>query len=204
MNMREVNESNETVGKIVESAIELFNSKGYVGASISDISKQANLSKGLLYHYFKNKDELYLYCANLCIEEYIKYLDQNLVNPIESLDAIAENVKVRILFFNEYPKFKTLFHFIVARKPSHLAQELVEIRKKLSDSNEKRFKEIISNIELGKGVKESDIITFTAILQNSSSYLLEEEFEEEKRKEQIEIMVHLVKIFINGLKEDVI
>ncbi len=202
--MNKVDLNNETVFKIVESAIELFNINGYAGTSISDISKRAGLSKGILYHYFKNKDELYLFCVKLCIEEYAKYLNDNLLNPISQSDAIAENVKVRIQFFNQYPQYKTLFNYIVARKPSHLAKELVDIRQTLVESNINRLETLIGNVNLGKGIEKSDIIAFTAIIQNSSSFLLQDGFDEEKRNEQIATVVRLTKIFINGLKEDVV
>ncbi len=201
--MKEINLNNETVSKIVESAIELFNINGYSGTSISDISKKAQLSKGILYHYFKNKDELYLYCANLCINEYMSYLHENLQNPILKADAIAENVRVRIQFFWEYPQYKTLFNYIVARKPIHLAKELIEIRQILADSNAKRLEEMLGNVKLGNGISKNDIITFTTILQNSSSYLLQDGVDEEKRNEQITAIVRLAKIFINGLAKDV-
>ncbi len=201
--MKEINLKNETVFKIVESAIALFNKHGYSGTSINDISKRAQLSKGILYHYFKNKDELYLYCAKLCVDEYMKYLNEHLQNPIIKSDAIAENIKVRLQFFVENPQYKTLFNYIVARKPAHLAEELINIRQTLADSNADRLVAIIKNTKLGKGVTKKDIIAFTAILQNSSNFLLQDEYNEEKRDEQIAAVVRLSKIFINGLKYDV-
>ncbi len=202
--MKEVNLSNKTVLNILDSAIELFNTNGYAGTSISDISKKANLSKGILYHYFKNKDELYLYCAKLCIEEYIKYLHENLPNRISQSDAIAENVKVRIKFFDQYPQYRTLFNYILARKPNHLSVQLAELRQPLSESNAKRFEQVLGKVKLGKGVAQTDIVSFTAILQNSASLLLQDGVDQEQRKEQIEAVVRLAKIFINGLKEDVV
>ncbi len=202
--MKEINLNNETVFKIVGSAIELFNLNGYSGTSISDIAKKAQLSKGILYHYFKNKDELYLYCARLCIDEYMKYLSEKLTNPTSITNAITENVKARIQFFNENPQYRTFFNYIVSRKPAHLAEELIKIRLPLTISNTKRIKEITGDIELGNGVFDDDIIAFTSILQNSFSFLLQDGYDENIKQKQIEKTVRLTKIFINGLKEDII
>lgn len=47
--------------QIQEAALEVFAKHGYHKASISQIAKEANISKGLLYNYFKNKEELLLY-----------------------------------------------------------------------------------------------------------------------------------------------
>ncbi|MFT8314405.1 MAG: TetR/AcrR family transcriptional regulator [Clostridium sp.] len=46
--------------EILEAALEEFSRKGYSGAKISDIVKRAGISQGLIYHYYKSKDELYL------------------------------------------------------------------------------------------------------------------------------------------------
>src|SRR5438874_13694973 len=43
---------------ILRAAIEVFAKKGYHGCRIADVAKEANVAYGLVYHYFKNKDEL--------------------------------------------------------------------------------------------------------------------------------------------------
>lgn len=43
---------------ILRAAIEVFASKGYHGCRIADVAKEAGVAYGLVYHYFKNKDEL--------------------------------------------------------------------------------------------------------------------------------------------------
>ncbi len=45
-------------GRIMDAALELFASHGFHGTSISQIAKKAGISKGLMYNYFKNKDDL--------------------------------------------------------------------------------------------------------------------------------------------------
>jgi TetR/AcrR family fatty acid metabolism transcriptional regulator len=43
---------------IVDTAIKVFAEKGYHGTRISDIAKDAEIAYGLVYHYFKNKEEI--------------------------------------------------------------------------------------------------------------------------------------------------
>lgn len=45
---------------IIEAAAPVFNKYGYLGTSLSDVLKQTTLTKGAIYHYFKNKDDLAL------------------------------------------------------------------------------------------------------------------------------------------------
>jgi len=51
--MRQVSEQ-----AIKQAALELFAHHGYHSTSISQIAKEANVSKGLVYNYFDSKEEL--------------------------------------------------------------------------------------------------------------------------------------------------
>lgn len=46
--------------EILEAALDTFIRKGYAGTKISDISKKAKMSTGLMFHYFSSKEELYI------------------------------------------------------------------------------------------------------------------------------------------------
>ncbi|MFL5321902.1 MAG: TetR/AcrR family transcriptional regulator [Myxococcaceae bacterium] len=43
---------------ILRAAVEVFARKGYHGCRIADVAKEAGVAYGLVYHYFKNKEEL--------------------------------------------------------------------------------------------------------------------------------------------------
>lgn len=44
---------------ILKTALGLFSSKGYYATSIDDITREAGISKGLVYTYFKSKEEIF-------------------------------------------------------------------------------------------------------------------------------------------------
>jgi len=48
----------ETTERILTNSLRLFCEKGYYATSIEEIAKQAQISKGLLYHYFRSKEEV--------------------------------------------------------------------------------------------------------------------------------------------------
>lgn len=196
--------NNETFSKIVNSAVLLFNRYGYEGTSISSVVKQAKIARGSVYYYFENKDDLYLYCIRMCMRKFTKYMDENLQNTTYGLEAITENIKIRIRFFEDYPEYRTLFNCIISRKPNHLSKELIEIRVQLAEKNAEHLRGITHSMVLGKGVTDKDSVSFINLLQNNASFLLQEEFDEDKKHEQIELILHLSKIFINGLKVDII
>jgi AcrR family transcriptional regulator len=43
---------------ILDSAIKVFARNGYHGSRVSDIAREAGIAYGLVYHYFKNKEEI--------------------------------------------------------------------------------------------------------------------------------------------------
>ena len=47
--------------RIVNAAMEAFGKNEYKRASTDDIAARAGISKGLLFHYFGSKKELYFY-----------------------------------------------------------------------------------------------------------------------------------------------
>jgi len=52
-------QSEQTRERILESATRLFARKGYYGASIAQLAAMAGLTKGALYHHFKDKEALF-------------------------------------------------------------------------------------------------------------------------------------------------
>ncbi len=60
---------------ILHTALELFADEGYYTISISRIADKAGISKGLMYHYFKSKEELVLEIIGEGIRQLSESLD---------------------------------------------------------------------------------------------------------------------------------
>ena len=48
----------QTTEQLLQAALTLFAKNGYHGVDLAEIAKEAGVSKGLAYHYFKSKEEL--------------------------------------------------------------------------------------------------------------------------------------------------
>lgn len=44
---------------IIDAALKVFSTKGYASTRMADIAKEADMSYGLVYHYFENKEKLF-------------------------------------------------------------------------------------------------------------------------------------------------
>lgn len=53
---------------IINAALKVFSQHGYKKSPMNEIAAEAGISKSLLFYYFKNKKELYLFLAEYCAE----------------------------------------------------------------------------------------------------------------------------------------
>ena len=83
--------------QILDGAREVFRAKGYEGASMDAIAKAAGVSKGTLYVYFTNKDELF--------EQLITDEKLELAAALDAFQPTAEsfrdNLRAFAISFNE-------------------------------------------------------------------------------------------------------
>ncbi|MEO0238243.1 MAG: TetR/AcrR family transcriptional regulator [candidate division WOR-3 bacterium] len=109
--------------KILEASLELFGKKGYFETDVDSIAKKANVGKGTIYLYFKNKKELFIsainYAINNCNEEIKKSVEKvdspslKVEKYIETfLEIMVGNVnKVKFFTINNLNSNKELFDF---------------------------------------------------------------------------------------------
>ena len=57
--------SEERRNQIIESAIQVFSRQGFANTRMDDVAAESGLSKGLLYWYFKSKDDIIIAIADL-------------------------------------------------------------------------------------------------------------------------------------------
>ena len=73
---------------IINAALEEFSEKGYAAARLDDVASKAGISKGLVYVYFKTKEELFK--AVVCA--FIVPRFEKLVGELEASPASAEDL----------------------------------------------------------------------------------------------------------------
>ena len=60
----------ERRGQIVRAAVKLFSEQGYYTTTIQQIARQAGISTGLIYQYFRDKDDILFLSLKLVLETY--------------------------------------------------------------------------------------------------------------------------------------
>ena len=90
---------------ILDAAEEVFFSRGFDQSTMDDVAKTAELSKGSLYNYFKNKNELCIGIVSRSLRLLIVYMGKALLSKSSGLDKITAVAKAFLHFQQEKPEY---------------------------------------------------------------------------------------------------
>lgn len=120
--------------EICRVALEEFGTYGYEKTTMERICTRHNISKGMMYHYFANRDQLYLHCVERTFGDLKVYLEQAVEremvqsarkNPVE---AIQGYFLLRETYFRDRPLEKGIFEEALFRPPKHLLEQILALR----------------------------------------------------------------------------
>ncbi|MFZ7119559.1 MAG: TetR/AcrR family transcriptional regulator [Eubacteriaceae bacterium] len=139
--------------KILNIAFEKFTEKGYQ-TSMGDIAKAIGIRKQSLYHYFKNKDELFLEVIHKEIREYFaqKKHEFSCLNELDIRDQLSLIFFSIIDYFEDVKKIR-FWRWIMLNESNEIDMKISELIRE----HEIRFYHILKDI-FEKGVKNGDII----------------------------------------------
>lgn len=99
---------------ILNAAIKVFAEKGYYSCRTRDISGEAGVAYGSLYHYFKSKEEILLsiYRENWdFLIRHMEKINQTVVDPTEKLLSVFDFI------FRSYQRNPNLMKIIIMEVP---------------------------------------------------------------------------------------
>lgn len=166
--------------KILQVALNEFANYSYEKSSINRICIEGNISKGVMYHYFKDKDELYLLCVRYCYDTMMDYYKNRLKEEEDWREEIKNFLEIRYHFFYENPTLQKIFFNTLFRVPEHLKDEIGKITKRLDELNNQFAMKILKKIKIRHGLKPEEIIFLLDVIHN----MLNEKFH--KRAENFE------------------
>jgi TetR/AcrR family transcriptional regulator len=136
-----------TQNKIAETARELFLEKGFDGVRMQELADRAGVNKGLLHHYFKNKQSLFDEVFASAIDQLFGEIEVSLaiegsledkINLIIDayFDMLLSNPKLPIFVLFELNREPELFHKLFSTdRISILINGLKKNNKKINDRN---------------------------------------------------------------------
>ncbi len=202
---------------ITEYAMKEFSTKPFAVASVNTIVKNAGISKGSLYQYFKDKTDLYLYILDIAGQRKFQHLEEYLRNvKIDDFFELLTSLMIEGCKFDlENPLFSQLLYQALT---GPLIDESVEQMKNL---NRKYLQQMLSKAIEGHQVRkdiELDMLVFflntltmdfakfiahKAGIKDFTDVYTPTKLESIKTKDYASMIQDLVKLMKNGLAPNI-
>ncbi|GAA0742535.1 TetR/AcrR family transcriptional regulator [Clostridium oceanicum] len=200
MNREEQNKISKQ--RILIASLKEFGEKEYPAASINNICNNNNISKGLLFHYYKNKDEIFLLCVKNLFMDLSDYLEKNFEFNNGNIEGnFKDYIKKRFEFFHEYPYYEQIFYTATFTPPKHLLYEITVLRKPIDEKNKDFWRGIVNHLNLKTNVIIEDVIEtilglgnyiHMKIQHNNSKYRCDESWAVEKYTKEYVDMINML------------
>jgi AcrR family transcriptional regulator len=110
---------------ILDSALEVFASRGYHAASIDEIAQEAGISKALIYEHFPSKKDLHASLLERHVQEIFESLAQSAAGPDPGEVRLRAGVDAFLEWVETHPRaFRLLFRDTFERDVAELLQRL--------------------------------------------------------------------------------
>jgi AcrR family transcriptional regulator len=164
--------------QIMVAAKRVFSVKGFTKTTIEDIAKEAELSPGTLYLYFKNKDELYASLSLRVLQYLLIRLEH--VNAEKNLtpDQRIQSLKEAMYDVYEFDPLIliNMFHLQSSEVLKNLSPELLAEIKDLSKGSLKAMSRIFEDgIEKGIFIRKNPLALSDIVWSLFSGIVLWEE-----------------------------
>jgi TetR/AcrR family transcriptional regulator len=131
--------------RILNAALNEFAQKGYDHASTNAMVKAAGISKGLLFHYFKNKKELYLFLHQHFIAVLLKeFFDEKQFMEPDVFERLKNIMILKSQLMNKYPEIFNFFISAYRETSSEIKNEVDNSHHELMQSS---YAKIFENID---------------------------------------------------------
>ncbi|MGL5351915.1 MAG: TetR/AcrR family transcriptional regulator [Clostridium sp.] len=132
--------------KIMSTAIEEFALSGYKAASTNIICKKAEVSKGLVYHYYTSKEKLYVAVIKNIIDKFKENVTiKNQDSSKKGTDYMREYFNTKFEFYKENPLYSKIILNVL------LNNDIEDVRVLMNDFEDYKntiIYEVLKNIDI--------------------------------------------------------
>lgn len=147
---------------ILSAALKVFARRGFAATKIQDIAKAGGISHGLVYHYFKSKEDIFfelvsraIYYAGLTLQ----MVDEMPISPIEKVRQTAQMILGGIAQQQD-----SACYFMIVIHASVMEGMTEELGRCLAgwDQPSKTLEKILTEGQKAGEVREGDVSDFSA------------------------------------------
>ena len=111
--------------RIIDAGFYVFSQNSYKKSSMNEIAQQADISKSLLFFYFRNKRELYLFLWNTACDLTVKYLTAyHCYEPADLFLMMERGMEAKLAMMEKYPYMANFAVRAFFEKDAEVASEI--------------------------------------------------------------------------------
>lgn len=158
--------------RIMNAGYRVFARNSYKKSPMSEIADAAGISKSLLFHYFHNKKELYLYLWEQCCQITVEYLTEYGCYEQEDLfEMLYRGMQAKIRMMKSYPDLGAFAIQVFYEKDPEVRPAVRESCKKYYDF---KLEKALVNLNPGQFVPGLDLqMMYRDMYWASEGYLWE-------------------------------
>ena len=150
--------------KIIDTAWNLFRDNGFSGTTINDIIREAEISKGTFYYYFRSKDDM-LDTLSVVLDEQYEDLAATIPEDMDSFDKLVQINYVVHTYINDNIDYRLLAYL-------YSSQIVKDQSSSLLDRNRFYFRFLEQIIEEGR--RKGELTEELSVSETVKFYALEE------------------------------
>lgn len=196
--MKKSEKTERTVRRILEAAVEEFGKNGYAAGTVNNICK-TGINKGLIYHNFTGKDDLYLNALQYSCEKFLEYIQED-----GKETNLQKYLELRIRFSRVFHREAQVLFGALLDPPLHLTKEIREILMEFNQLSQRIYRELLDTLVLRKGISIDAAMDYFSFMQTMlNTYFGSSEFETVMWEKKIElhetILPRLVDYMLYGI-----
>lgn len=163
--------------EILQASLEEFGAVGYAQATVDSICARRHISKGMMYHYYKGKDDLFLLCAADMFEKLSAFLAAHEPDAADAqpsaFASLAAYYQCREAFFTAHPAYWKVFENAMLYPPAHLESRLRALRAPVWEHNRRFLQRVTQQYPLRDGLGEEQVIRYLESVDYAFQVILE-------------------------------
>lgn len=189
-----LNSKAHKIERIIEAASKIFAEKGYEGATISEIAKEAKVADGTIYEYYQNKENLTIGIPEEKLLDLLNYIED--ISPEKKLERLILSC---FLFYNNNRHFTTILILLLRSNRKFYRSESFKIFDKI------RYKIrdiIVEGREQGVFSTDFDIWTFCDLIFGTIDYLIIPWVMFKREYDLLKVGEEAYRLFLNAIRTE--
>lgn len=143
-------DAEQTKQQIMTAAIKVMNKKGIGATRFEDIAKEANVTRGAIYHYFSSKNEIIFTIHSNMKKQMMDLFEKNVSDEIDPLLSIKNGLKETLTKFQNDDNYRAIEELFIKAEFTSLLKEDSELHLLFSKQKEETISDMLKLVKRGQ------------------------------------------------------